>query len=166
MAKGTPATVALQKAGVAFTVHDYPYDPEAARIGLQAAAAMGVDPARLLKTLMARAGTTVLCVLVSSDRTVSLKRLAAAVGAKDAALLPPAEAERATGYHVGGISAFGQKKRAHTLIDRVAMNFPTVFVNGGRRGLEIEIAPADLVRVLNAEVAEISDDRGRTTEDR
>ena len=160
MAKGTPATVALQKAGVAFTLHDYPYDPDAARIGLQAAEAMGVDPARLLKTLMARAGTTILCVLVSSDRSVSLKRLAAAAGAKDAALMPPAEAERATGYHVGGISPFGQKKRARTLLDRVAMKFPTIFVNGGRRGLEIEIAPADLLSVLNAAVVELSDGCG------
>src|SRR5262249_51181138 len=157
------ATVALQKAGVAFTLHDYAYDPDAAKIGLQAAQAMGVAPARLLKTLMARAGTTTLCVLVSSDRSVSLKRLAAAAGAKDAALMPPAEAERATGYHVGGISPFGQKKRARTLLDRVALDFKTIFVNGGRRGLEIEIAPADLVRVLDAEVVELSDDRGRTT---
>ena len=116
MAKGTPATVALQKAGATFTLHDYAYDPDAARIGLQAAQAMGVDSARLLKTLMARAGTTTLCVLVSSDRSVSLKRLAAAASAKEAALMPPAEAERVTGYHVGGISPFGQKKRVRVFV--------------------------------------------------
>src|SRR5258705_11151595 len=99
MAKGTPATVALTKAGIAFTLQEYDYDPNAARIGMQAADALGVDPARLLKTLMAKADDTV-CVLVPSDAEVSLKKLAAAAGAKDAAMLPPAEAERITGYHV------------------------------------------------------------------
>jgi len=103
MAKGTPATVALGKAGVAFKLHEYDYDPTAARIGMQAAEALGVDPARLLKTLMAKAGGAVVCVLVPSDSEVNLKKLAAAAGAKDAAMLPPAEAERVTGYHVGGI---------------------------------------------------------------
>src|SRR5512138_2670765 len=100
MAKSTPATVALQKAGVAFTLHEYAYDPHAERIGLQAADALGIDPARLLKTLMARAGGEIVCVLVASDREISLKRLAAAAGAKDAQMLSPAQAERVTGYHV------------------------------------------------------------------
>ena len=118
MAKGTPATVALDKAGVAFTLHEYDYDPDAARIGMQAAEALGVDPARLLKTLMAKAGSAVVCVLVPSDAEVSLKKLAAAAGAKDAAMLPPAEAERITGYHVGGISPFGQKKRVRVFVEQ------------------------------------------------
>src|ERR1700752_2410136 len=107
MAKGTPATVALEKAAVAFTLHEYDYDPEAASIGLQAAEALGIGPGRLLKPLMAKAGGAVVCVLAPSDREVSLKKLAAAAGAKDAAMLPPAEAERITGYHVGGISPLG-----------------------------------------------------------
>ena len=89
MAKGTPATVALTKAGIAFTLHEYDYDPNAARIGMQAAEALGVSPARLLKTLMAKAGNAIVCVLVPSDQEVSLKKLAAAAGAKDAAMLPP-----------------------------------------------------------------------------
>src|SRR6185295_9806227 len=110
MAKGTPATVALTKAGVAFTLHEYDYDPNAERIGVQAAEALGVDPARLLKTLMAKAGGATVCVLVPPDREVSLKKLSAAAGARDAAMLAPAEAERITGYRVGGISPFGQKK--------------------------------------------------------
>jgi Cys-tRNA(Pro)/Cys-tRNA(Cys) deacylase len=152
MAKGTPATVALTKAGVGFTLHEYDYDPEAERIGLQAAEALGVAPARLLKTLMARAGEIV-CVLVPSDREVSLKRLAAAAGAKDAAMLKPAEAERVTGYHVGGISPFGQKRRGRVFVEAAALAHPTVIVNGGRRGLQIELAPADLVRVLDARAA-------------
>jgi Cys-tRNA(Pro)/Cys-tRNA(Cys) deacylase len=156
MAKGTPATVALAKAGVAFTLHEYDYDPNAARIGLQAAEALDVAPARLLKTLMAKAGGAVVCVLAPSDREVSLKRLASAAGAKDAAMLPAAEAERVTGYHVGGISPFGQKKRVRVLIEERATTFDTVIVNGGRRGLQIEIEPADLMRVLGAQKAALA----------
>src|SRR6185436_10947793 len=145
MAKAMPATVALQKAGVAFKLHEYDYDPNAARIGMQAAEALGVDPARLLKTLMAKSGGAVICVLVASDREVSLKKLAAAAGAKDAAMLPAVEAERVTGYHVGGISPLGQKKRVRVFIDEAALTHPTIIFNGGRRGLQIEIAPAELV---------------------
>jgi len=156
MAKGTPATVALEKAGIRFTPHEYGYDPGDRGVGAQAAHALGIAPARLLKTLMVRAGRATLCVLVSTDRTVNLKRLAAATGVKDAALLAPADAERATGYHVGGISPFGQKKRSRTLVDAAAVGFATVFVNGGRRGLEIEVAPADLIRLLDAEVMELT----------
>jgi Cys-tRNA(Pro)/Cys-tRNA(Cys) deacylase len=155
MAKATPATAALQKAGVAFTLHEYDYDPNAERIGMQAAAALGVEPARLLKTLMAKAGGAIVCVLVPSDREVSLKRLAAAAGAKEAAMLNPAEAERVTGYHVGGISPFGQRKRVKVFIERAALDHATIIVNGGRRGLQIELAPGDLVRVLGAAAADL-----------
>lgn len=153
MAKATPATAALQKAGVAFTLHEYDYDPNAERIGLQAAEALGVAPARLLKTLMAKAGGAVVCVLVPSDREVSLKRLAAAAGAKEAAMLPPREAERITGYHVGGISPLGQRKRVAVFIEEAATAFPTVIVNGGRRGLQVELAPGDILRLLDARPA-------------
>jgi Cys-tRNA(Pro)/Cys-tRNA(Cys) deacylase len=156
MAKGTPATLALEKAGAAFTLHEYAYDPGVARVGLQAAQALGIDPGRLIKTLMVRAGGATLCVLAPSDREVSLKRLAAAAGTKDAAMLAPAEAERATGYRVGGISPFGQKKRARMVLDASALAFATVFVNGGRRGLEIELPPADLVRLLDATVEDLT----------
>jgi len=153
MAKSTPATTALEKAGIGFTLHEYDYDPNAARIGMQAAEALGIPPARLLKTLMAKAGGAVVCVLVPSDKEVSLKRLAAAAGAKDAAMLPPGEAERITGYHVGGISPLGQRKRATTFIEQTALSQTTVLVNGGRRGLQIEIAPADLVKATGAKAA-------------
>jgi Cys-tRNA(Pro)/Cys-tRNA(Cys) deacylase len=155
MARGTPATVALTKAGIAFTLHEYDYDPNAARIGMQAAEALGVAPARLLKTLMAQAGNATVCVLVPSDQEVSLKKLAAAAGTKDAAMLPPAEAERITGYHVGGISPFGQRKRARVFVAASALVHPSIIVNGGRRGLQIELAPADLMRVLDASPAEL-----------
>jgi Cys-tRNA(Pro)/Cys-tRNA(Cys) deacylase len=150
MAKGTPATVALEKAGIAFKLHEYDYDPNAERIGMQAAEALGVSPQRLLKTLMAKAGGQPVCVVIASDREVSLKKLAAAAGAKDAAMLPAAEAERITGYHVGGISPLGQKKRVRVFIDVAAMAHPTIIFNGGRRGLQIEIAPADLLKLLGA----------------
>ena len=153
MAKSTPATVALQKAGVAFTLHEYDYDPNADSIGMQAAEALGVSPARLLKTLMAKAGDTVVCVLAPSDREVNLKRLAAAAGAKHAAMLPAADAERLTGYHVGGISPFGQKRRVPVFIDEAALVHPTVLMNGGRRGLQVELLPAEVLRVLSAKAA-------------
>ena len=155
MAKGTPATRALTQAGIAFTLHQYDYDPNAARVGMQAAEALGVDPARLLKTLMAKAGGTVVCVLVPSDVEVSLKKLAAAAGTKDAAMLPAAEAERITGYHIGGISPFGQKKRVRVFLAECALAHARVIVNGGRRGLQVELGVADLVRVLEATAAEL-----------
>lgn len=155
MAKGTPATTALEKAGVAFRLHEYDYDPDAASIGMQAAQALGVSPARLLKTLMAKAGNEIVCVLAPSDREVNLKKLAAAAGAKDAAMLKPAEAERITGYRVGGISPFGQKKRVSTFIEQAAMDHDTVILNGGRRGLQIELAPSDIVRLLGARPAAV-----------
>ena len=117
---------------------------------MQAAGALGVDPARLLKTLMAKAGGAVVCVLVPSDAEVSLKKLAAVAGAKDAAMLPPTEAERITGYHVGGISPFGQKKRVPVVFEENALGHATVFLNGGQRGLQIEINPNDAVMALDA----------------
>ncbi len=156
MAKATPATVALTKSGVPFALHEYDYDPDAPRIGMQAAEALAVSPQCLLKTLMAKAGGAIVCVLIPSDREVSLKKLAAAAGAKDAAMLPPADAERVSGYHVGGISPFGQKKRVKVFIEADALRHATVIVNGGRRGLQIETSPQDLIRVLDAVSAPLS----------
>jgi Cys-tRNA(Pro)/Cys-tRNA(Cys) deacylase len=155
IAKATPATAAVQKAGVVFKLHEYDYDPNAERIGMQAAEALGVEPARLLKTLMAKAGSSIVCVLVPSDREISLKRLAAAAGAKEAAMMAPAEAERVTGYRVGGISPFGQRKRVPVYIERAALAHDTVIVNGGRRGLQLELAPQELVRLLDAAAADL-----------
>jgi Cys-tRNA(Pro)/Cys-tRNA(Cys) deacylase len=155
MAKGTPATIALEKAGIAFKLHEYDYDPNAQRIGMQAAEALGVEPARLLKTLMAKSGGAVVCLLVPSDRAVNLKKLAAAMRAKDASLLPPSEAERVSGYRVGGISPFGQKKRVTALIEAAALAHQTVIINGGRRGLQIELPPREIVRLLGATPASL-----------
>jgi Cys-tRNA(Pro)/Cys-tRNA(Cys) deacylase len=155
MAKSTPATLALLKAGVAFTIHEYDYDPSAKRIGMQAAEALGIEPARLLKTLMARAGDEVVCVLAPSDREVNLKKLAAAAGAKSAAMLGAAEAERISGYHVGGISPLGQKKRVRVFIDESALSFDRLVLNGGRRGLQVELASDDLVQALDAQAVDV-----------
>lgn len=157
MAKSTPATLALEKAKVAFKLYEYDYDPNAERVGMQAAEALGIEPARLLKTLMARTEKEAVCVLAPSDREVNLKKLAHAAGVKKhAAMLGAAEAERVTGYHVGGISPFGQKKRVRVFIEQSALAFQQIVVNGGRRGLQAELAPADLVRLLAATAADLT----------
>jgi len=146
MPKATPATQALRKLGIAFKLHTYIYDsnvPSGGGIGLQAAEALGVEPSRMLKTLMAEVDGNPVCVVVPSDCEVSMKKLAAALGGKSANMMRPADAERLTGYHVGGISPFGQKKRVPVAIERAAMDNLTVFVNGGQRGLQIEIDPND-----------------------
>ena len=145
MSKITPATLALRKLGIAFKLHTYVYDSSVANIGigLQAAAALDVEPGRMLKTLMAEVDGRPVCVIVPSDCEVSMKKLAAAFHGKAAAMMRPADAERLTGYHVGGISPFGQKKRVPAAIERAALSHLTVFVNGGQRGLQIEIDPND-----------------------
>ena len=154
MAKATPATRALDKAGIAYTLHSYAYDPDAQRIGLQAAEALGVAPDRVLKTLMASVDGKPVCLLVASDREVGMKRVAAAFGGKSAAMLKPAEAERLTGYHVGGISPLGQKRAVPTVIDAGSLaGDAEIHVNGGGRGLQIRLRPADLVRILSARTA-------------
>jgi Cys-tRNA(Pro)/Cys-tRNA(Cys) deacylase len=153
MSKSTPATLALDKAGVAYTLHRYDYDPDAEKIGMQAAEALGVAPSHVLKTLMAEVDGKPVCVVVPSDREVSMKRLAAAFDGKSARMMRPADAERLTGYHVGGISPFGPRKRVPVAIDETALRETHVFVNGGQRGLQVELAPDDIVKVLAAVVA-------------
>jgi Cys-tRNA(Pro)/Cys-tRNA(Cys) deacylase len=156
MSKTTPATLALDKAGVAYTLATYDYDPGAERVGLQAAEALGVAPGEVLKTLMVKADGKPVCVVLASDREVSMKRLAAALGAKSAEMMKPADAERMTGYRVGGVSPFGQKKAVPTVIDADAAALPEAFMNGGQRGLQVRLAPSELARVLGARVAAIS----------
>jgi Cys-tRNA(Pro)/Cys-tRNA(Cys) deacylase len=155
MSKTTRATQALQQAGIAFTVHAYEYDPNAERIGLQAAEAMGADPSSVLKTLMVLVDNRPACVILPSDREVNLKRLAAALGGKGAQMMKPADAERITGYHVGGISPFGQKKRVPTVLEQSALEHAEVFINGGQRGLQVKLAPRAAAEVLDAKVAEV-----------
>jgi Cys-tRNA(Pro)/Cys-tRNA(Cys) deacylase len=155
MSKTTRATQALAKAGVTFTVHTYDYDPNAERIGLQAAEAIGEEPHRVLKTLMAEVDGRAVCVVVPSDREVSMKKLAATFGGKSAAMMKPANAEKATGYVVGGISPFGQKKTVPTAIEAAAMEEPLVYMNGGQRGLQVRLSPSDAKAVLNAIIASV-----------
>ncbi len=153
MSKTTRATQALQGAGISFTVHSYDYDPNAERIGLQAAEAMGADPASVLKTLMVLVDNKPACVILPSDREVNLKKLASALGGKAAQMMKPADAERITGYHVGGISPFGQKKRVPTLIEQSALEHTSVFINGGQRGLQVRLDPHDAASALDAKAA-------------
>jgi Cys-tRNA(Pro)/Cys-tRNA(Cys) deacylase len=155
MSKVTPATRALLAAGVAFTIHSYDYDPDAESIGLQAAASLGEDPARVLKTLMAIVDGKPVCVIVPSDQEVSMKKLAAAVGGKSAQMMKPAEAERLTGYKVGGISPFGQRRTARTVIEQRAMTQEQVYLNGGQRGLQVRIKPGDARDLLEAVIADV-----------
>lgn len=156
MARATPATLAMDRLGVAYALADYDYDPDAPRVGLQAAESLGVEPSRVLKTLMVEVDGKPVCAVLASDREVAMKRLAAAVGGKSAAMLKPADAERTTGYKVGGVSPFGQKRRSPVVVDAGALAHDKVFVNGGQRGLQAELSPKDLVEALGAMVAEIA----------
>ncbi|WP_421738907.1 Cys-tRNA(Pro) deacylase [Caulobacter sp.] len=155
MSRSTPATLALAKAGVSFELLTYDYDPGSERVGLQAAEALGEDPARVLKTLVVLLDGKPACVVLPSDREVSMKKLAAALGGKSAGMMPVPDAERITGYKVGGVSPFGQKKRMPTAVEEAALAQPYVFVNGGQRGLQMRLAPADLVSALGAKAASI-----------
>ncbi|MFT4079672.1 Cys-tRNA(Pro) deacylase [Rhodomicrobium sp.] len=156
MSKSTRATKMLEKAGIAFTVHTYDYDPDADRIGMQAAEALGEAPGRVLKTLMALVDAKPVLVIVPSDREVSMKKLAAAFGGKSAHMMKPADAERISGYKIGGISPFGQMKKLPAAIEEQAMTHDLVFVNGGQRGLQVRLAPRDAARALNAIVAALA----------
>lgn len=155
MSKATRATRALTQAGIAFTVHEYPYDPEADSVGLQAAAALGEPPARVLKTLMTLVDGRPACVILPSDREVSMKKLAAALGGKSAQMMKPSDAERATGYKVGGISPFGQMRRVPVAIEEQALAHELVYMNGGQRGLQVRLNPQDAARLLGARSAQL-----------
>jgi Cys-tRNA(Pro)/Cys-tRNA(Cys) deacylase len=156
MSKATRATKALGEAGIPFTIHSYDYDPDAESIGLQAAAALGEDPARVLKTLMALVDGKPVCVIVPSDREVSMKKLAAAFGGKAGQMMKPPEAERATGYKVGGISPFGQMRKVRTAIEETATAHALVYINGGQRGLQVRLDPRAAARLLEAVIAPLT----------
>jgi Cys-tRNA(Pro)/Cys-tRNA(Cys) deacylase len=154
--QGTAATALLTKRGIAHTVHAYAHDPRAGSYGAEAAEALGVAPGRVFKTLVADVDGALAVGVVPVAAQLDLKALAAAVGGKQAAMASVAAAQRATGYVAGGISPVGQRQRLPVVIDATALDFRTVFCSGGRRGLEIELAPADLVRAANATVAPIA----------
>jgi Cys-tRNA(Pro)/Cys-tRNA(Cys) deacylase len=150
---GTPATAALARAGVAFSLHPYQHDPAAPSYGLEAAEQLGLDPAAVFKTLLAEVDGRLVVGIVPVSGRLDLKALASAVGGKKAAMADPAAAERTTGYVVGGISPIGQRTRLDTVVDVSAMDRTTVHVSGGRRGLDLGLAPQDLVDLLGATVA-------------
>jgi len=150
MSKATRATKTLEQAGIVFTVCAYDYDPNADSIGLQAAKALGEPPQRVLKTLMALVDDQPVCVIVPSDREVSMKRLASAFGGKSAQMMKPADAERMSGYRVGGISPFGQVRNVKTAIEEQAIVHDFVYINGGQRGLQVRLSPHDAIRLLKA----------------
>ena len=156
MSKTTPATQVLIKAGISFTLANYEYDPNAERVGLQAAEAMGVSPGEVFKTLMAELDGKPICAIVPSDEEVNMKKLAAALGGKSAHMMKPADAERLTGYKVGGISPLGQRKLVPTALDEMAQLYDEIFLNGGQRGLQIRIKPTDLITALDYVVAELT----------
>lgn len=158
---GTPALDILTAAGVAFTVHEYDHTASD-HFGDETVAALGVTPERVFKTLIASITTSgkpeLVVGIVPVSGQMDLKALAAAVGAKRADMADPAAAQRSSGYVVGGISPLGQRARLRTVVDASAVTYETVLVSGGRRGLQVELAPADLVRLTDGKVAEIGRD--------
>ncbi|MEG1451181.1 Cys-tRNA(Pro) deacylase [Brevundimonas sp.] len=156
MAKTTPATLALTKAGVAFDLFPYDYDPDAPRVGLQAAQALGIAPEQVFKSLMVLVDERPACVVLPSDCEVSMKKLAACLGGKSAHMMKPADAERLTGYKVGGVSPFGQRKAVPTVMDETAQLFDAILINGGQRGLLLGLSPDDARGAAGAIWADIT----------
>jgi len=159
--RGTPATLLLAREGVQHVVHAYSVDPAARSYGEAAAAALGIEPERMLKTLLAEVAfpdgpARLVCGVVPVSGALDLKALAAAVGGRRGAMAEPAAAERSTGYVVGGISPLGQRTRLATVVDETAQLFDTVFVSAGRRGLSVELTPAELVRLTGAVLADVA----------
>ncbi|MCH0562791.1 Cys-tRNA(Pro) deacylase [Streptomyces sp. MUM 2J] len=154
-AGGTPATVALTTAAVAYTVHAYDHDPAHPSYGEEAAEAMGVSPDRVFKTLVADVDGTLTVAVVPVAGQLDLKALAVAVGGKRAAMADPVLAERTTGYVRGGISPLGQRRKLPTVLDDSAAGHATICVSAGRRGLEVELAPGDLTSLTDATLAPI-----------
>jgi Cys-tRNA(Pro)/Cys-tRNA(Cys) deacylase len=152
----TPAIAALQKAKIAHTVREYEHDPRTTAFGDEVVAALGQDPGRVFKTLVASVDGKLVVGVVPVSGQLDLKALASAIGGKKAAMAPVADAERSSGYVAGGISPLGQRKRLPTVIDRSALDFPTIFVSAGRRGLQVELAADDLARATAGQLATIS----------
>lgn len=153
---GTPALVALQRAGIAHTVHSYDHDPSRQDYGLEAAEALALPPASVFKTLLADVDGSPVVAIVPVTGMLDLKALANARGAKRARMLDPSDAERLTGYVVGGISPLGQRTTLPTVLDSSAADHPVIYVSGGRRGLDIAVAPGDLVSLVGATYAPVA----------
>jgi len=150
----TPAVIAARNARITFVVHEYAHDPGTKSYGLEAAEKLGLDPARVFKTLVIESDDNALAVaIIPVVALLSMKLMARAIDAKKASMAERGAAERATGYVMGGISPLGQKKRLRTVLDDSALAYPTIYVSGGRRGLDLELAPADLLRLSSATTA-------------
>jgi len=154
--RGTAATIALERAKIPFTLHEYARDPRHGSYGLEASEALGIPPERVFKTLVAAVDGALAVGVLPVHRQLDLKALAAAVGGKKAAMAEAAAAERATGYVAGGISPIGQKRRLPVVVDSSALALGTMFCSAGRRGLEVEIAPGDLIKATGAKIAAIA----------
>jgi Cys-tRNA(Pro)/Cys-tRNA(Cys) deacylase len=154
--RGTAATIALERAKIPFTLHEYARDPRHGSYGLEASEALGIAPERVFKTLVAAVDGALAVGVVPVHRQLDVKALAAAAGGKKAVMAEVTAAERATGYVAGGISPIGQKRRLPVVVDSSALAHGTMFCSAGRRGLEIEIAPADLIRAVGAKIAAIA----------
>lgn len=152
---GTPAIVALEQAGIPFSVHAYEHDPAASSYGLEAAEALGLEPETVFKTLLAEADGELVVGIVPVSSQLDLKALAGCVGAKKAVMADPAAAARVTGYVVGGISPIGQKRRLRTVVDDSALDHPLVYVSAGRRGLDLGLTPDDLMTATAGTAARI-----------
>jgi Cys-tRNA(Pro)/Cys-tRNA(Cys) deacylase len=153
--QGTPATAVLAAAGVPYVLHPYDHDPSTASYGAEAAQVLGIDPSKVFKTLMVEVEGKLAVGIVPVSGTLDLKAFAAALGAKKAAMADPAAAQRRTGYVLGGISPLGQRLPSPTVLDHSALPLETMLVSGGKRGLDIELAPADLIRLTEATTASI-----------
>lgn len=151
----TPATVALTSAGIAFTLHEYHHDPAVRSFGDEAASALGLDPNQVFKTLLTKVDDELCVAIVPVSGTLDLKALARARSGRRASLAPTDLAQRATGYMVGGISPIGQRRRLPTVLDESAITYPRVYVSGGRRGLDLGLAPDDLIAATGAQLARI-----------
>ena len=156
-ATATPATAACVRAGISHAVHTYAHDPRVRSFGAEAvaqlAAELGLDPAQIFKTLLVKTEKGLAVAVLPVPETLSLKAAAKALGARKAVMAAPAEAERSTGYVVGGISPLGQRKRLPTVVDASALDWGRVLCSGGRRGLDLELAPADLIALCGATAA-------------
>jgi Cys-tRNA(Pro)/Cys-tRNA(Cys) deacylase len=155
-AQPTPAVVALRRAGVAYTLHPYDHDASVRAYGMEAADALGIPPEVICKTLLGQADDGLCVAVVPVSATLDLKALAAELGQKRIRMADPADAERATGYVVGGISPLGARRRLPTVVDESALRHTTIYVSGGRRGLQVALAPSDLIRLCDAKTARVS----------
>ena len=158
MALGTPATVALDSLGITFTTHPYEHDPSNQDYGVEAATVLGIAPEQVFKTLMTMVDDDMVVAVVPVSGKLDFKALASALGGKKATMADPVVAQRRTGYVLGGISPIGQKLTHRTVVDETIELFDTVFVSGGKRGFDIELSPADLLRATDALLGAIARD--------